>query len=283
MQFKLLTETPRPLPSDPSLLPNPKIDYRSSNARASPSSLHSPSLPISGERLNMGAASNMRSIPISGNSKRPRLAPLSGDLSPDSHLHAAQSAPASMNGPSSAGGSGGPTYPYRLEVDLSFPPSGHISSIASSIPPHGATHPSLSSLYSHSNGLMSSQGSFVNSFDFSRPPQQQQGAPTLRSVTFPSHGGGGQYAGQTPQQSQQQQQQQQQQASGVYQTSGQRPSTQPHVQTSLFADLLETAANEHHSAHHSSQSSFTTTFDWPVHSQQQSQSQRETSGTWVLF
>lgn len=211
----------------------------------------------------------MRSIPISS-SKRPRLAPLTGDLSPDSHLHAAQSAPASINGPSSAGGSGGPTYPYRLEVDLSFPSSGHISSIASSIPPHGATHPSLSSLYPQSNGLMSSQGSppFINSFDFSRP---QQGAPTLRSVTFPSHGGS-QYSGQSHQSHSQSQQQ-----SGVYQSQGQRPSTQPHVQTNLFADLLETAASEHHSAHQSSQSSFPS-FDWPVHNQQ-SQSQRETSGT----
>lgn len=206
----------------------------------------------------------MRSIPISNN-KRPRLAPLAGDISPNSHLHAAQSAPAAINGPSSAGGSG-PTYPYRLEVDLSFPSSGHISSIASSIPPHGATHPSLSSMYPHSNGLMSSQGSppFMNSFDFSRP---QQGAPTLRSVTFPSHGGS-QYSGQS-----------QQQQPGVYQSQGQRPSTQPHVQTNnLFADLLETAANEHHSAHQSSQNSFPS-FDWPVHNQQ-SQSQRETtSGT----
>ncbi|CAL1714450.1 unnamed protein product [Somion occarium] len=234
---------------------NMDIDYRSSNTRGSPNSLGSPNLPISGERLNLGA-SNMRSLPMNSNTnhnnKRPRLAPLTAAM-----------------GPSSAGSGGGPTYPYRLEVDLNFPPSGHLGSLGSGLPPHGAPHPSLSGLYSH-NGLMNSQTSpgFVPPFDFSRPTQhQQQGAPTLRSVTFPSHSSGP-YAN-PQQQTGVYQSQQGSHRSGVGVTGGQ------HVQNnSLFADLLDSATGDHHSGHHQSASTTFSAFDWPVHNQQ-SQAQRD--------
>jgi len=229
------------------------MDYRSSNARASPHSVgsngSSSAIPVSGERHSASAPNVGRGIPITSN-KRPRLAPIASEL-PDSHMHGAQSAPASIS--PNAAGPASTTYPYRLDVDLNYPPSGHLGGLSSSLP-HNAAHPSLTGLYTHTNGLMSTQNSqpFIPQapFDFSR----HQTAPTLRSVTFPPHGSS-QYG-------------QQQQPQNMY-SQHRQPQSQPsQMQSSnMFVELLNSSSDHGHTQ---SPSQFPG-FDWPVHAQQPQQ------------
>ncbi|TCD61706.1 hypothetical protein EIP91_008015, partial [Steccherinum ochraceum] len=257
---------------------NLEMDYHThNNARGSPHSVGShgspTGLPVSGERHSVsgGASSNaVRGIPISNN-KRPRLAPI--EHSPD-HLHSAHSAPAGM-GPGSAGGS----YPYRLDVDLGYPPSGHLTGgpLSSSLPhPHANPHPSLAALYpqSHSSSGMSSHhhtqqnspsfmGSPQTPFDFPR----HQVPPTLRSVTFPQHSPT-QYA---PPPSAHHQHQQQESPPGMF--SSPQHQHQHHRQSAsgaggpvsannMFVQLLNSDPPESHS-----QGSSFPSFDWPIHTQ----------------
>ena len=199
-------------------------------------------------------------------------------------------------GPNSAG----PSYPYRLDVDLGgYPPSGHLSGggggsgsgggggpLSSSLPhPHANPHPSLTSLYSqHPNSVMSSHHhpqqnspSFMTSpqtpFDFPR----HQVPPTLRSVTFPQHSptAHSQYAGQGHHQSQQQGMFAQQQQSQQQQHRGSGPGAPPppvSAANNMFVELLN--SSEHPGQH--SQSQNFPSFDWPVHAQPQQQSRHET-------
>ncbi|KAI0792243.1 hypothetical protein C8Q75DRAFT_627117 [Abortiporus biennis] len=227
------------------------IDYRSSNARASPHSVGSngspTSIPMSGERHGSSAQSMSRGIPISN--KRPRLAPISSDMA-DSHV---QSVPSNL----SATTTGSATYPYRLDVDLPYPASSHLGSMSNNLPPsHATAHPSLNGLYSQTGGLMNSTTNsqpFIpqGAFDFSR----HQGATTLRAVTFPSHG--------SSQYSQQQQNMFPQHRSSQ---------SAPMQSSNMFVELLNSSAE--HGAHSQAQSQFPS-FDWPVHNQQTTQPQQQ--------
>ena len=157
-----------------------QLDYRS-GLRVSPTASSSSSgLPISGERHITSAT---RSVPISSTAKRPRLG-----LDDGSHL--SQSASATLNHNSNhIGGSGSPTFPFRLDVDL---PSSY-STVIPSLPHLHSPHPSLNALYPGGSmpGMISAPPSFLSNspFDLSRPSQQQQ--QPLRSVTYaqstPSH------------------------------------------------------------------------------------------------
>ena len=152
--------------------------------RVSPAaSTSSSSLPISGERHTSALTSATRSVPISSTAKRPRLG-----LDDGSHL--SQSASATLNHNSNhIGGSGSPTFPFRLDVDL---PSSY-STVIPSLPHLHSPHPSLNALYPGGSmpGMISAPPSFLSNspFDLSRPSQQQQ--QPLRSVTYaqstPSH------------------------------------------------------------------------------------------------
>ncbi|KAH8104092.1 hypothetical protein BXZ70DRAFT_682707 [Cristinia sonorae] len=254
---------------------NLDMDYH--NARGSPHSAashgSSTGLPVSGERHSAVASNAGRGIAV--NNKRPRLAPI--EHSPE-HLHGTHSTPAGM-GQSSAGGS----YPYRLDVDLGYPPSGHVggSSISSSLPhPHANPHPSIAGLYpQHANNVMNSHhhpqqnnSSFMppsqqTPFDFSRPPVP----PTLRSVTFPHH---------SPTQYTHNSQQQ----PGMFSPSHTRGTAPggggtPVSANNMFVELLGSAPPDHSGQH--SQSQNFTAFDWPVHGQGggQQQSRHEPAPT----
>ncbi|THH30512.1 hypothetical protein EUX98_g3682 [Antrodiella citrinella] len=226
---------------------NLEMDYPVHNARGSPHSGGSHGSPtghaISGERHNAGANA-VRSIPI--NNKRPRLAPI--EQSPD-HLQSAHSAPAGLT-PSSTGSS----YPYRLDVDISYSGSGHLGGpVSSSLPhPQANTHPSLAGLYP--------QHGSNTPFDFPR----HQVPPTLRSVTFPQHSP-------TPYT---QVGHHQQQPQSLFSSHGRQSAPGGPVSASnMFVELMNPAE---HTGHHSQSQNFPS-FDWPVHAQQQSRHDGGTS------
>jgi len=216
-------------------------------------SLGSPNMMSSGDRHSTSAPNLQRGMPVTN--KRQRLAPMSDEHGPDGHL--AQSAPSSVPPGSS---SNGPSYPYRLDVDLSYPRSGHLSSMGPSLS-HGTTHPSLNGLYSPTNGVINSHSSppFLPQAPFEFP--RGQPPPTLRTVAFPSHAGSPPYGSVGQQQS-------------VYSGSGHRPSTHSSHMSSnnMFAELIGDSAG----GTGSQQQSFPS-FDWPVHSNTPSQPARQES------
>ncbi|RPD64051.1 hypothetical protein L226DRAFT_559395 [Lentinus tigrinus ALCF2SS1-7] len=243
---------PTSSPNDAST--SPDHDYRP-NMRMSPTaSTSSSSLPISGERHTSSLTSATRSVPISSTAKRPRLG-----LDDPSHL--AQSSTMNHNS-NHVGGSGSPTFPFRIDVDL---PSSY-SSVIPSLSQMHSPHPSLNALYPGGSmpGMISAPpSSFLSNtpFDISRPPQQQQ--PPLRAVTYP-HSTSSHYSPtghQNP--------------PSIFSraTSGQGGGGGP---GGIFADLLG-SAGEHGNGAGGHGSQFPA-FDWPVHagtSQHGSQGQHE--------
>ncbi|TBU47452.1 hypothetical protein BD309DRAFT_477009 [Dichomitus squalens] len=196
----------------------------------------------------------------------------------DDGSHGAQSAPPSL---SNVGGS--PTFPFRIDIDLpSSYPSSAIPSLSQLHPPN----PSLASLYpsgSIGNLMSSPSSSFLSHspFDLAR----SGGAPTLRSVTFPSGGGGG---GASLNNAHSYSPHGQQQPPSIFARSGSGSGGGPGGSGggggggpgNIFAELLGSAGGEHGGGGHGGGGgggSQFPGFDWPVHSSAQA-SQQGTQG-----
>ncbi|CCM02631.1 uncharacterized protein FIBRA_04735 [Fibroporia radiculosa] len=251
------------------------IDLESYRAVRSPSNNPATALPISGERHGASAPSSTPRGPTVA-AKRPRLAD-------DPHpVHSIPAIPQSLN--IAALGANPPSYPYRLEVDMSqYPVQSHITPLSSIPPSHSVAHPSLqSTIYSGSGGSMpsllthqSAPPGFLpqvshSPFDLSHQTHHPH-HPSLRTVPFQSHSS-------SPYASQQQSLPLQ----SVY-IPHRAPPQQ--VQNTGAAGMAVELLGDQGSGHPSQQFQ---PFDWPVHSQHPQQgdgnsSQNNPDGNWFDF